>query len=264
MSSLLIAIIGGWVLLVLLALRVRALSTRADIRSGIVLLVIRAYARLYHGLRVAGRENIPSGAGAGPLIVVSNHTAGVDPLLIQAACRFEIRWVMAEDMRLPQLQRFWEWGGVIFVDRRNRSTAPVRQAIGHLRTGGVLGLFPEAHIERPPRTLLPFHAGVGAFVKQTGARVLPVIIEGTPTSAKTAWASLFTPSRARIRVMPAIEFDRRKLSPAEIAEDLHARYARWTGWPTGPAPKEPQPPYPEEPARRVAARDSRTETDSAA
>jgi len=255
-------ILVGWVLLVALSLRIRALSTRDDIRSGIALLVIRLYARLVHGLRVAGRENIPKRNVAGPLVVVSNHTAGVDPLLIQAACRFEIRWVMAEDMRLPALQGFWEWGGVIFVDRTNRSTSPVRRAIAHLRSGGVLGLFPEAHIERPPRTLLPFHAGIGAFVKQTGARVLPVIIEGTPTSARTAWTSLFLPSRSRLRVMPPIEFDR-SLSAAEIAESLHARYARWTGWPTGPAPREPQTPYPPRESSRKRPLGP-TETDTAA
>jgi len=220
-----------WALLALAAARIAALSTRGDIESGLALLVMRLYAAVFHGLRVSGRVHIPPKDHEGPLIVVSNHTAGVDPILIQAACGFEITWIMAEDMRLPWLEEFWSWGGIIFVDRHNPSTAPVRRATSHLRSGGVLGLFPEARIERPPRTLLPFHAGVGAFVKQTGARVLPVIIEGTPTRARSAWTSLLLPSRARLRVMPPIDYTKERISPARIADDLESRYAEWTGWP---------------------------------
>ena len=119
---------------------------------------------------------------------------------------------------------------VIFVDRENPSTAPVRRAMAHLRGGGVLGLFPEGHIERPPRTLLPFHAGVGAFVRPTGAPVLPVVIRGTPKGVRSAWMSLFVPSRARLRIYEPIRYER-SMSPAEIAEDLKRRYMGWTGWP---------------------------------
>lgn len=229
----LILLLGAlWCLFALVANRVIALSTRGgDVGSGLALFFMGVYARLVHGLRVEGLENVPKASEAGPLVVVSNHTAGVDPLLIQAVCRFEVRWIMAEDMRLSWLEEFWSWGGVIFVDRENPSTAPVRLAMSHLRGGGVLGLFPEGHIERPARTLLPFHAGVGAFVRPTGAPVLPVVIEGTPTSVRSAWASLLRPSRARLRFYPPIRYER-TMSPAEIAADLESRYAKWTGWAT--------------------------------
>ncbi len=219
-----------WLVFALVANRAVALSTRGDVLTGITLLFLRFYARVVHRMRVEGLEHVPDAVEAGPLVVVSNHTAGVDPLLIQAACRFEVRWIMAEDMRLPWLEAFWEWGGVIFVDRENPSTSPVRMAMTHLRAGGVLGLFPEGHIERPARTLLPFHAGVGAFVRPTGAAVLPVVIEGTPTRVRSAWGSLFTPSRARLTFHEPIRYGR-ELSPAEIAEDLQKRYLGWTGWP---------------------------------
>lgn len=224
-----------WCVFALIANRVAALSTRGeDLQTGLALLMMRIYARTVHGLRIEGLENVPREQDAGPLIVVSNHTAGVDPLLIQAVCRFEVRWIMAEDMRLPWLEEFWSWGGVIFVDRDNPSTAPVRRALAHLRGGGVLGLFPEGHIERPARTLLPFHAGIGAFVRPTGAPVLPVVISGTPSKARSAWASLLTPSRSRLCFHPMIRYER-SLAPAEIAEDLQRCYAEWTGWPAGEA-----------------------------
>lgn len=226
---------GLWAVLVVFSSAVQRGSMRGDIETGLALCAMRLYARVFHGLRVRGKENIPRGDSGGPLIVVSNHTAGVDPLLIQSVMSFEIRWVMAEDMRLSWLEEFWEWGGVIFVDRQKPSARPVRTALAHLRAGGVLGLFPEAQIERPPRVLLPFHAGVGAFVRQTGARVLPVLVEGTPSRARSAWASLFIPSRAVVRVLPVIDYEGTRRPPAEIAEDLRRRYEEWTGWPTAEA-----------------------------
>jgi len=226
---------GLWAVLVIFSRCVLRASLHGDIETGLALCVVRLYARVYHGLRVRGKEHIPRRGSGGPLIVVSNHTAGVDPLLIQSVVGFEIRWVMAEDMRLPWLDDFWDWGGVIFVDRQKPSTKPVRAAIGHLRSGGVLGLFPDAQIERPPRVLLPFHAGVGAFVRQTGARVLPVVIEGTPSRARSAWASLFIPSRAVVRVLPVIDYTGTRRPAAEIAEDLRRRYGEWTGWPAAEA-----------------------------
>ena len=60
-----------------------------------------------------GAENIPSWHPGdplpGPLVVVGNHTAGIDPLLVQSACIFEIRWLMLSEMMVggPTLQALW-------------------------------------------------------------------------------------------------------------------------------------------------------------
>src|SRR5690606_15597843 len=111
---------------------------------------------------------------AGPLIVVANHTAGVDPILTSAACPFQIRWIMAQDMRLPWLNWFWRWQRVIFVSRTGRDRGSVREALAHLKDGGVIGIFPEGGLERPPRQILPFRRGVGLLIAKAGVPVLPV------------------------------------------------------------------------------------------
>jgi hypothetical protein len=72
-------------------------------------------------------------------------------------------------------------------------------------------------------------AGVGLIVKRTGARVLPVVIEGTP-DVELAWSSLVHPSRATVRVLPTLDYSKSDLAADEIARDLQARYADWTGW----------------------------------
>lgn len=210
-------------------------NPRGDAKWGFVHAFLVLYARLWHRLRVEGRASIPKSQLPGPLIVVANHTAGIDPFLIQAACPFEIRWMMALDMMTPGLDALWDWAEVIPVDRSGKDTSSARQAIAHVRDGRVLGVFPEGRLERPERHLLPFLPGLGIMVKRTGARVLPVIIEGTP-QVSPVWASVCRTSRSRVRFMPAIDYSAGKLGPGEIVEDLRARFAAWTGWTVVEAP----------------------------
>ncbi|GJM18696.1 MAG: hypothetical protein DHS20C14_09090 [Phycisphaeraceae bacterium] len=187
------------------------------------------YAAAVHGLKVEGFEHVPTARDAGPLIVVANHTAGVDPVLISARCPFHIRWIMAEDMRLPWLDRFWRWQQVIFVSRSGRDRTAMREAMAHLRAGGVIGIYPEGGLERPERQLLRFQRGVGMLIKRSGAPVLPVWVEGTP-QVDPAWASLWHTSRSRVEFAPIIDYSTTGLGADEIADDLRARYRAWTGW----------------------------------
>jgi 1-acyl-sn-glycerol-3-phosphate acyltransferase len=210
-------------------------NPRGDVEMGIAFAVGRIYARLWHHLRVDGREHIPSSREPGPLIVVANHTAGVDPFLIQVAVPFEVRWMMARDMMAPILDGVWTWADVIAVDRSGKDTTSARQAIAHVRAGKVLGVFPEGRLERPQRHLLPFLPGLGLIVKRTGARVLPVIIEGTP-QVDPAWASVCYSSRSSLRFLPVIDYASTSMSPAEIVEDLRGRFAAATQWPTFESP----------------------------
>lgn len=228
-------------------------NPRQDVVGGLLWHGARIYARLMHRVRIEGKEHIPPARDdAGPLIVVMNHTAGVDPVLVQAACRFHIRYVMAEDMRLKRFNDLWEWQRVIFVDRVARSGHGAREAIRHLAEGGVLGIYPEGGLERPPCHLLPFEAGVGMLVRRGKARVLPVIISETP-QVDPAWASLWTPSRSRLRFMPPIDYDGSGLSATAIAKDLQDRFQEWTGW---PVLGDPEPPAEEAVKRRHQSADA--------
>lgn len=207
-----------------------------DVRATVCFRFMQIYARLVHGLRVTGREHIPV-RGDRPILVVANHTAGVDPILLQAAVPYEVRWVMALDMRLPILGPLWEFGRVIFVDRNSRDGTGVREAIRHLAHGGVLGLFPEGQIERPRETLLPFQHGVGMMIRRTGAIVVPVVIAGTP-DGDPAWASLWKRSRSTVRFLPPVDYSAATLKADQISTDLRRRFQEATGWPIGDPPEE--------------------------
>ncbi|HVZ93990.1 MAG TPA: lysophospholipid acyltransferase family protein [Phycisphaerales bacterium] len=230
----LIALLAAWILLIVFAEWAR----HAPIRNGDLLgqslyRLVQLHVRLVHGLRVEGLENVPDRQDPtddSPLVIVSNHAAGIDPLLIQAALPFEVTWIMAIDMREASLESLWSYAKIIFVDRRTGESMGLRAALRVLKSNGVIGVFPEGHIERPARVLLPFESGAGLIVARSGARVLPVVIEGAPLT-ESAWASLFIPSRSRIRFLPPIDYAAAKIKPADIAPDLRHRYAQATGWP---------------------------------
>ncbi|MGP1347658.1 MAG: lysophospholipid acyltransferase family protein [Phycisphaerales bacterium] len=234
-----IAVIAGvgWIGFALLATWVwRAPNTHRELPGRAAYRFGQVYARALHRVRVVGREHIPADGGTGwrgagsPLIVIANHTSGCDPLLVQSALPFEARWIMAEDMRVPVLDPVWGFLEIITLDRRGGSARGLREAMGHLKRGGVLGLFPEGHLERPARQLLPFEPGVAMLIRRSGARVLPAIIDGTPQRL-AAWDSLLTPSRSQVRFLPVIEPSRWEGMDAEaIAGELRSLYARETGW----------------------------------
>jgi 1-acyl-sn-glycerol-3-phosphate acyltransferase len=235
-GALILALVMLWLLWAYFSNRVMALSIRGTIDSGVVMVCMRIYARIVHRLRVEGRERIPRDRVAGPMIVVCNHTAGVDPLLVQSACPFEITWTMAEDMRLPWAERFWEWSGILFMDRRGGGSRGARRALRVLAEGGVLGIFPEGRLEQPAGRLLAFHAGVGLLAVKSGARVLPIVIDGTP-EVESAWESLWRRSRSRLRVQEPIVYDA-GTRPSDVVRDLRSRFEEATGWPGAGAPEE--------------------------
>lgn len=217
-------------------------TPRRDVPGQLVWAALFLYVRLVHRVRYTGLGLAPRGRATdqnthvwthegGPLIIVANHTAGVDPLLIHLACPYEIRWMMMRTMMPPAFDGFWEWMGVIAVGPSGQDAQAARVAIRHLKEGGVIGVFPEGGIERPARHVLPFEPGVGLLVTRTKARVLLAVIEGTP-DAPNAYLSLFMPSRSRVRFVTLADYSETKLGAAEIAADLQARAAAALGWPT--------------------------------
>lgn len=235
-------VVGVVAALALLGLLARWLEDNplGTLEAGVCYHAARVYAACVHSLRIRGRDRIPiSRDNAGPLIIVCNHTAGIDPVLVQTACRFPIRWIMAEDMRHPALEWFWRQWRVIFVNRSQRDGGGLREATRHLKAGGVVGIFPEGGLERPPGQLLRFQGGVGLLIRRSKASVLAVTIDGTP-QFDPAWASLWHTSRSIVHFRETIDYSDSGLDAAGISGDLEARFMRWLGWPMNEAPIEEQ------------------------
>jgi len=225
-----IGLILIWIALIFWARRVVE-GPRGDFESGFALWLIQVYARLYHRLHVTNPQLAQSLTG--PAIVVANHTSGIDPLLIQAACPREIRWMMGADMAVDRLgwlhlRPIWDWSGIIRVDRTGNDRTSVRKALDYLAAGGIVGIFPEGKIARPPGTLLPFMAGVGLIAARSKAPILCAVIRGAP-ECEGIVESLKTPSRSSVAFMEILDPRREGWSASDIAPGLEKRFRGWMG-----------------------------------
>ena len=221
----------GWIILACVLWAVWAViswrlehNPRRDPFTGLAYYFTRWYARWRHHLRVQGAEHLPKDASGGPLIVVCNHTAGLDPILVQCVCPAFIRWLMATDMQWDEIAEIWQFLDIIGVARGTRDTKALREAIRHVRAGGVLGIFPEGKIARPRGIVLPFHTGVGMIVASTHAPVMPIYISGTPDS-RTAWGSLSRTSHSRLLVGALMRWPS-DTKPEAIAQELERWFRR--------------------------------------
>lgn len=156
--------------------------------------IARLVAEAWHGLRFHGRQRVPR---TGPVLLVSNHTSGIDPLLIQAALPRLVHWMMAREYRSPLFAWLWHAIDPIPVDRSHADPKSLREAIRRLREGKAIGIFPEGGIDRRRRGIRRFGPGVAMIARQGRATVVPVYISGTPVTRSPLTAFL-VPSRSRV------------------------------------------------------------------
>lgn len=104
---------------------------------------LRLFCRHYH--RLPGNAlHLPGRGGA---IVVANYVSGLDPLLLIAASRRPLRFLIARE-RYERFGLTWLFrlGGCIAEDRVVRPQRALREALRALRAGEVVTLFPHGAI----------------------------------------------------------------------------------------------------------------------
>ncbi len=164
----------------------------------------RLFCRRYHRLECE-IDPLPLQGGA---IIVANHVSGLDPLLLIAAYRRPLRFMIARE----QYERFWlTWlfraVGCIPVDRRGRPDQALREALRVLGNGEVVAMFPHGKIHLdtdPPRKL---KAGAVRLAHMTGCPVYPVRLDGIRGQGHTVLAVPLR-SRARLRGFAPLQCQR--------------------------------------------------------
>lgn len=161
----------------------------------------RIYCRRVHHLQ---HEHIPLPEN-GAALLACNHVSGLEPLLMIAACKRPLRFMIARE----QYERFglrWLFKGIgaIPVERRGRPENALREALRALEAGEVVMIFPHGRIHLdtdPPRKL---KGGVAKLAQMTGAPVIPLRISGIRAEGHTVLA-VFVPSRARLKAFAPLD-----------------------------------------------------------
>ena len=193
------ALIGASLLLLALALLARpAAAHPPEIRGPLLALwwLNRFYVGFWHRLEIENESTLPE---FGPAILISNHTCGIDHLLLQAASRRVLGFIIAQEFYDNKIYHpFCVAIGCIPVKRDGRDQASIRHALRSLKEGRVVAIFPEGKIN--PSSGREFHdakPGAAFIPLRAGVPVIPAYIRGTPPSNEIVDA-LITPSRARV------------------------------------------------------------------
>jgi len=166
------------------------------------------------------REGICTVPAEGPVIVVSNHTCSIDPLLLIASIPNRILGflVAREYAHLPIGERFIRMIECIPVKRDHEDTAATRAALRHLKAGKALGIFIEGRIPKPGEVVEPKEGAV-MLALHTNAIIVPAYISGTIYDDKVS-KSFFRRHNARVRFGKPIDLRKYwidKLDKKELA-----------------------------------------------
>jgi 1-acyl-sn-glycerol-3-phosphate acyltransferase len=138
-------------------------------------LFFRLWLRLGHRLAIVGGERIPA---TGPLILCANHSSYYDSMLLALCTRRPVRFLIIDDFyRHPLLGFVIRHCGAIPVTLRGGDREALRRGTEILRSGGLLGIFPEGRLTRTG------HVGGGKqgaalLAAASGASIVPVTICG--------------------------------------------------------------------------------------
>ncbi|KAF0106015.1 MAG: phospholipid/glycerol acyltransferase [Chloroflexi bacterium] len=135
-------------------------------------------------IKTRGGENIPE---KGPLLLVSNHPGAYDGLVLFSQLkRRDVCWISSEIHFLNMLKNTREH--ILFASRSDASNRMLvmRNAIRHLRSGGVLVYFASGHRDPDPAVYDGAESAMDewldvfdTFIKYVpGLKILPAVVSG--------------------------------------------------------------------------------------
>ncbi len=160
----------------------------------------RIWCRRFHRLS-GGEITLPL---KGPALVVANHVSGLDPLLMIAASRRPLRFLIArEEYERRGLHWLFAAIGCIPVKREGSPRAALAAACRALERGEVVALFPQGRIRLDHEPRVPLKRGIAYLARASGAPVIAVRIDGVRGAGRTVSAVLLR-SRVRLRHFPPL------------------------------------------------------------
>jgi len=180
--------------------------------------------RLFFHYRVVGVAHVPA---AGAVLLAANHASLLDPPVVGAAVPRPLHFMAkAELFRIPLLGALIRRLNAHPVAREGGDAAALRLALGLLRDGQALLVFPEGTRTRDGR-LGTGRAGIGMLAAQAGVPVVPVYVSGSERALPRG-ASWPRPSRVTVAYGPPLTFarERGKARYQTISDEIMAAIGR--------------------------------------
>jgi 1-acyl-sn-glycerol-3-phosphate acyltransferase len=179
--------------------------------------VLRGMGRAFFSLSTERLGDLPTP----PFVFAANHYSHLDPPVIGAALDLPIRYLALED--LFGANRLLDWliigFGAIPTPRDRVPVGAVRQALGALHEGEVVGVFPEATRVSRWGTLPP-KRGAAWLAVRSEVPLVPVAVMGSGRA-------LGLENRLRLAPMRVVIG-----APFEPSNDVDDLTLRWSDWMT--------------------------------
>lgn len=153
--------------------------------------------------RFSGFENIPE---TGAAILIANHVSYVDGLVINAACKRPVRFIIDEEIyQLPGVNYFMRLNKAIPIAPNKTSVKLALSLVSDaLRDGDLVCVFPEGQLTYTGN-MTHFRFGIEWMVKNDPVPVIPIALKGL-------WGSVFSRKYLRSRFPWVPRSFRRKVS----------------------------------------------------
>lgn len=135
------------------------------------------YCNTLFGVDSEGLENIPKEGGC---LIASNHVSLFDPPLVSIAINFrQVHFVAKKELfMIPVLGKILAGCGCVWVDRSSKDGSSVNQAIDLLKSGRVVGIFPEGTRSKDGK-LQRGKLGVSVMALKSGVPIVPACVFNT-------------------------------------------------------------------------------------
>ncbi|WP_223066614.1 lysophospholipid acyltransferase family protein [Paenibacillus caui] len=136
--------------------------------------IVRVVYKLLFRIEGEGLQNIPSEGG---VLLCSNHISNFDPPTVGLLLKRKVHFMAkAELFDVPVLGMLFKALGAYPVKRGGVSKESIKMTLTLLRTGNVIGIFPEG--TRKAAADVAAKKGAASFSLRSGAVVIPVAIIG--------------------------------------------------------------------------------------
>lgn len=132
--------------------------------------------RILFRFKLFGQENLPDP----PFIVAANHASLLDPPIVGVVCKkHTVNFMVKQELfEMPVIRHWSKSVECIPVKRGDNSIKGIRETIRRLRSGKVVGIFPEG-TRSSDGSLREAQMGTGLLVSMSSVPVVPVYVYGT-------------------------------------------------------------------------------------
>lgn len=138
-------------------------------------IIVKIFMFIIYHPTVIGKENIPK---KGSFILAGNHTKFFDPVALVAINKKCVHFLAKDSLNKGWKKYLFKGMAIIPVNRKIHDKEALVNANKVLKSGGVIGVFPEGTINRTNDVIMPFKIGAVKMASDTDSPIVPFTITG--------------------------------------------------------------------------------------